>query len=263
MLFRSLLFLVALTLSASAWAAHDHSAWDDLLQSNVVMTDDGASTKVNYGKFKEDRTKLQSYLTNLSTIDQSEFDSWSKDEQLAFLINAYNAWTVELILTKYPDLKSIKDLGSIVRSPWKRNFIPLFGDTVSLDHIEHDLIRGSGRYNDPRIHFAVNCASIGCPALHKSAYAGNRLASQLDAATKSFLQDRSRNRLKNGKLEISSIFKWYRRDFEDGWQGSRKLNEFLAIYGDALGLTKDQQTKLRAGKMKIRFLNYDWQLNKV
>ena len=91
------------------------------------------------------------------------------------MINAYNAWTVEFILTKYPDLDSIKDLGSFFNSPWDKEFIPLLGKTVSLNDIEHGLIRGSDRYNDPRIHFAVNCASIGCPALREEAYTGDKL----------------------------------------------------------------------------------------
>ncbi len=261
MLFRLLLSFVALSLSTSAWAAHDHSAWNALLKRNVVETGGGTSSNVNYARFKADRAKLKAYLRSTSSVSQTTFNKWPKNDQLAFLINAYNAWTVELILTKYPNLKSIKDLGSIIRSPWKQKFIPLFGKTVSLDHIEHTLIRGSGRYNEPRIHFAVNCASIGCPALRNTAYRGSTLSAQLDAATKGFLRDRSRNRLKAGKLEVSSIFKWYRGDFEKGWRGAKNLNQFLAIYANALGLTKGQQAALRSGKTRVSFLSYDWRLN--
>lgn len=263
MLLRLLLASITLTASSTAWAAHDHSGWDNLLKRNVVSVGGGASTAVNYGKFQKDRTRLKTYLKSLSAVSQRQFNGWSKDDQLAFLINAYNAWTVELILTKYPDLKSIKDLGSIIRSPWKKSFIPLFGRTVSLDNIEHDMIRGSGKFNEPRIHFAVNCASIGCPALARSAYRGNKLSAQLNTATKAFLQDRSRNRLRSGGLQVSSIFKWYRGDFEKGWRGANNLNQFLAIYANALGLTKGQQAQLRQGKIKVSFLSYNWNLNRT
>ncbi|QTD56791.1 DUF547 domain-containing protein [Parasphingorhabdus cellanae] len=263
MLSRFLLSFVALSLSTSAWAAHDHSDWNSLLKRNVVVTGGGTSSKVNYARFKTDRAKLKTYLDSTSSVSQATFNKWSKNDQLAFLINAYNAWTVELILTEYPNLKSIKDLGSIIRSPWKQKFIPLFGKTVSLDHIEHTLIRGSGRYNEPRIHFAVNCASIGCPALRNSAYRGNTLSAQLQTATKDFLRDRSRNRLKDGKLQVSNIFKWYRGDFEKGWRGAQNLNQFLAIYAGSLDLTKGQQAALKSGKIKVSFLSYDWRLNRI
>lgn len=263
MILRLLLAFITLTVSSSAWAAHDHSSWDNLLKRNVVSIGGGASTAVSYGKFQKDRAQLKTYLNSLSSISQRQFNGWSKNDQLAFLINAYNAWTVELILTKYPDLKSIKDLGSIIRSPWKKSFIPLFGRTVSLDNIEHDIIRGSGKYNEPRIHFAVNCASIGCPALARSAYRGDTLSVQLNTATKAFLQDRSRNRLRGSELQVSSIFKWYRGDFGKGWRGAQNLNQFLAIYANALGLTKGQQAQLKQGKIKVSFLSYDWKLNRI
>jgi hypothetical protein len=177
------------------------------------------------------------------------------------LINAYNAWTVELILTQYPGLESIKDLGSLFKSPWGKKFIPLLGEKRSLDDIEHNLIRGSGRYNDPRIHFAVNCASIGCPALKNQAYREDILEKQLEEATALFLSDKSRNRLSDGELQISSIFKWYREDFERGWRGAATLPQFLALYKDSLGLGNAGTGKLAAGNFAIRFLDYDWKLN--
>ncbi len=254
---------ISLFWSGAALAAPDHSTWDALLKHNVVVTGAGTASKVNYGRFKADHAKLKAYLKYTSSVSRTTFNKWSKNDQLAFLINAYNAWTVELILTKYPNLKSIKDLGSFVQSPWKKNFIPLFGKMVSLDHIEHGLIRGSGRYNEPRIHFAVNCAAIGCPALRNRAYRGNSLSAQLNAATIAFLKDRSRNRFKNGRLEVSNIFKWYRADFEKGWRGAKNLNQFLAIYANALGLTKGQQANVKSGKIKVRYLRYDWRLNRT
>jgi hypothetical protein len=130
-----------------------------------------------------------------------------------------------------------------------------------LDDIEHGLIRGSGRYNDPRIHFAVNCASIGCPALRAEAYVAQRLNVQLEDATQMFLSDRTRNRVESDALKVSSIFKWYRPDFEKGWRGANTLGQFLALYSEPLALNADTASQLSAGKLDIEFLDYDWRLN--
>jgi len=255
-----ILMLVMRALSADA-ASFDHSQWDTLLQTNVVVHAGGKATKVDYRAMAGERQVLTDYLDRLAKISRAQFDSWPKDEQLAFLINAYNGWTVALIFTKYPDLKSIKDLGSFFQSPWKKKFIPLLGETRSLDDIEHNLIRGSGRYNDPRIHFAVNCASIGCPALKNQAYRGDILDKQLEEATILFLSDRSRNRMSEGGLQVSSIFKWYWEDFAAGWRGATTLSQFLALYKDSLGLSDTDTDELAAGNITITFLDYDWKLN--
>jgi hypothetical protein len=137
----------------------------------------------------------------------------------------------------------------------------LLGKERTLDEIEHELIRGSGRYRDPRLHFAVNCASIGCPALRGEAYDGARLEAQLDEQARRFLSDRSRNRLEGGTLHVSPIFKWYRGDFEQGWRGANTLGAFLALYADAIGLIPAQAQALREGTLPIEFLDYDWRLN--
>jgi hypothetical protein len=241
----------------------DHSQWDSLLKNNVEVHEGGKATKVDYQAMARERQVLTGYLDRLAKMSREQFDSWSKDEQLAFLINAYNAWTVELILTKYPDLQSIKDLGSLFQSPWKKKFIPLLGEKRSLDDIEHGLIRGSGRYNDPRIHFAVNCASIGCPALKNQAYRGDILEKQLEEATMLFLSDKSRNSMSEGKLQVSNIFKWYREDFEAGWRGATTLSQFLALFKESLGLSDTETDELAAGNIAIAFLDYDWKLNSV
>jgi hypothetical protein len=255
-----LLSCVLLTARADA-AAFDHSAWDALLKSHVVAISDGHATQVDYAGFARDRAKLKAYLNSLSAVSRSTFDAWPKPDRLAFLINAYNAWTVEYILTKYPDLKSIKDLGSLLQSPWKKKFIPLLGQTVALDDIEHGMIRAEGAYTEPRIHFAVNCASIGCPALRTEAFTGEKLTQQLDDSARNFLADRSRNRVTNGKLELSSIFKWYREDFERGWGGYKSLFQFLGDYASALNLSAADKQKLDARSMSVSFLDYDWKLN--
>lgn len=261
-MFRKLLLFIGFMFAAvSTVQAVDHQVWDDLLKRHVVVIDGGQITQADYAGFQSQRLDLKRYLEMLSAVSQAEFDSWSSDKQLVFLINAYNAWTVEFILTKYPDLNSIKDLGGFFSSPWKKAFIPLFGKEVSLDHIEHELIRGSGLYNEPRIHFAVNCASIGCPALRNEAFTETLLEQQLEQQTQLFLQDKSRNRFDGNRLQVSEIFKWYREDFQQGWRNADSLAAFLALYADALGLDAEQQAKLQQGEIAIDYLDYDWQLN--
>ncbi len=256
------ILLLSQTVIAQA-AGFDHSDWDTLLKKHIVSIRNGQATQVDYDGMMKNRAQLKRYLTATSSVRRSAFDGWSKDEQLTFLINAYNAWTVELILTGYPDIKSIKDLGSLFQSPWKKWFIPLLGETRSLDDIEHGLIRGSGRYNDPRIHFAVNCASVGCPALRPEAYVAGKLDQQLEDAIRNFLSDRTRNSLESGALHVSSIFKWYREDFEKGWRGAASLGQFLALYRQPLGLDEGTANRLSPNGIDIEFLDYDWRLNRT
>ncbi len=242
-------------------ASFNHSAWTNLLKAYVKKAP--GTTQVDYQAISKKESSLQSYLDSLSKIQQNEFDAWTTEDQLAFLLNAYNAWTVKLILSDLDNIESIKDLGNFILTPWKKKFVPLFGETVSLDHIEHTLIRGSDRYNDPRIHFAANCASVGCPALRQEAYEGHKLENQLEEQTRLFLSDPSRNNAEGKTLNISSIFKWYRGDFEAGWRESYTLQEFLYLYKDALSLNEEQASALELDDMKENFLSYDWDLNKT
>lgn len=235
--------------------------WTRLLEHCVAPTRDGGSTAVDYGCFLERRDDLNRYLASLSAIDRETFAEWTGDRRLAFLINAYNAFTVELILGAWPDLESIRDLGGLFSSPWDKSFIDLLGDRVSLDEIEHGMIREPGRFDEPRIHFAVNCASIGCPALRREAYRSETLDMQLEEQTVQFLGDRSRNRLRDGRLELSPLFKWYREDFESGWRGLTSLRAFLGRYADALNLSAAQRERLVQKELPLRYLDYDWSLN--
>lgn len=240
-----------------------HQQWQALVSQHVKPINHGSSSAVDYAAMQQQRTQLQSYLKQLSSISQSQFDAWDKASQLAFLINAYNAWTVELILTKYPDIESIKDLGGLFSSPWDKSVIPLLGKKRSLNDIEHKLIRGSDRYNDPRIHFAVNCASIGCPALLEEAYTGTKLEQQLDAQTKRFLADTSRNYAKGDTVYLSAIFKWYGDDFTQGFAGADSVEAFLLLYPNALQLNAEQQAAAKKQQLDIDFLDYNWSLNAV
>ncbi|MBT2971388.1 MAG: DUF547 domain-containing protein [Candidatus Thiodiazotropha sp. (ex Ctena orbiculata)] len=250
-------------ISVTDASAFDHTVWNSLLQQHVVPQRDGVTTAVDYRGLNEDRVRLKQYLASLAAVDKVSFETWPAAEKLAFLINAYNAWTVELILTAYPRLTSIKELGSFFSSPWKKDFVQLFGEKISLDDIEHGMIRKQGEYDEPRIHFAVNCASIGCPALRAEAYTGERLEMQLTEQTELFLADRTRNRFTDNRLEISSIFKWYRDDFERGWRGYRSLADFIAQYGQQIGLSVEDVQRLRRDEIDISFLDYDWRLNSL
>lgn len=238
-----------------------HDDWQQLLKMHVKTINNGHSTVVDYAGLQQQQAQLQVYLERLSQVSQREFDSWHKTQQLAFLINAYNAWTIALILTKYPKLTSIKDLGYFFRSPWNKVFIPLLGKNRSLNDIEHDLIRNSGRYNDPRIHFAVNCASIGCPALREEAYTATQLERQLTEQTQRFLTDKTRNYIKKETLYLSSLFKWYGDDFKSGFRGAQSIEAFLLLYASSLTLTDIEKLALSEHNLPIIFLDYNWMLN--
>jgi len=257
------LLLAGLLLGASAWAEIDHnySAWDGLVKKHVKWLPDNKQSRVDYASFKADRAELKKVLDSFSALPKSEFDAWTKPQQMSFLINAYNAFTVELILTKYPDLKSIKDLGSFVQSPWKKKFFKLLGEERHLDWIEHEQLRPN--YADPRVHAAVNCASIGCPALRNEAFTAARLEAQLDDGMLRFMGDRTRNRVSDGKLEVSSIFKWFREDFEKGQKGFARVEDVFAKYAAQLSDDPAEQGRLQARTLAVNHLDYDWSLNAI
>ena len=257
-------FLLALQFDAmAASAGFDHASWDGLLKKNVVVLHNGQASEVDYAGIAAERKVFDAYLASVAAVSRADFEDWTRPAQLAFLLNAYNANTIALVLTGYPGIASIKELGSVLRSPWKKPFVTLLGATRSLDDIEHGMIRGSGNYPDPRVHFALNCASIGCPALRAEAFVAERLDQQLEAAAIGFLADRSRNRPDGGALKVSPIFKWYREDFEKGWRGASTLARFFVLYRQPLGLDDGTVQNLEAGSAPIEFLDYDWHLNAV
>jgi hypothetical protein len=242
---------------------HQHTAWDRLLHKHVRWINGGSASQVDYGGLQRDAALLEDYLNGLSRVSRAEFDGWNRERQLAFLINAYNGFTVELILTKYPDLSSIKDLGSFFKSPWKKRFFTLLGQERHLDEIEHDLIRAPGVYAEPRIHVAVVCASVGCPALRDEAFVAEKLDEQLEDSMRRFLSDRSRNRFneRSGSLEVSKIFDWYRDDFSKGHGGYFSLASVFAAYAPLLADNPSSQQLIRKKRAAIIFLDYDWSLN--
>ncbi len=257
--------LVIAPVRTSAAVDHTHAGLTVLLAKHVRWSADGHASQVDYVGLKTDRVALKAYLTQLAEITQADFDGWNSGQRMAFLINAYNAWTLELILTGEPDLVSIKDLGSLFSSPWKQAIAPLLGKTRSLDDIEHGLLRGAPDFAEPRIHFAVNCASIGCPALRPEAYTATKLEAQLADQTTRFLSDRSRNRMSaDGKaLEVSKLFDWYADDFTSKSSALSPPAGFLAEYAEQFSDDPAAQQRVRAGELEIEFLDYDWSLNSV
>jgi len=248
-------------LAAHAQAGFDHSyaAWDALLKKHVRWLPDGKQSRANYKGFAADRTALKAVLDTMSAVPKATFDGWSKPQQMAFLINAYNAFTVEIILTRYPDIKSIKELGLFNRGPWKNAFFTLLGSKRHLDWIEHEQLRPV--YREPRIHAAVNCASIGCPALRDEAFTAAKLETQLEDGMRRFMGDRTRNRVRNGQVEVSAIFKWFKEDFNSGHRGYRQLEDVFAAYAEQLSDKPEEQAALRAKTLPVRHLDYDWSLN--
>ena len=255
--------LVSGSAIAQAPFDHQHEAWDTLLKKHVVLIDGGKASQLRYAGMQQDRAQLNAYLGSLSKVSDQEFKGWSKPRQLAFLINAYNAFMIEKVLTRYPDIKSVWDFGKIFGNPFRDRFFALFGREFSLDMIEHDTIRAKGVYDDPRIHFAVNCASAGCPMLRDEAYVAGRLDQQLEQQTQRFLADRSRNRFDpaGNALEVSEIFKWYSVDFTSGLKGIRSREQFFAQYANLLADAPEHRQIIREQKAGMRFLDYDWALN--
>lgn len=259
-------FLVTLLCAAPAHAFdHTHAAWNTLLAQHVQVAPDGKSSRVNYAGLQKNRAALRTYLGTLSVVSVSEYTQWNKPQQFAFLANAYNAFTVEKVLTRYPNLKSIRDFGGVFGNPWKDRFFTLLGQPQNLDGIEHELLRAPGVFDEPRVHVAVNCASIGCPMLANRAFTADGLDAQLETLMRAFLSDPTRNRYnpQTHTLELSRIFEWYRADFEKGgtsflgYAGFTSVRDLAERYATALsGLTTE-----RARSATIRHLDYDWSLN--
>jgi len=239
--FAGMAFTFILLMNGTIWAAPDHRIFGELL---AKYNRDG---QVDYAGFKSDESRLDEYLDGLSRTDPA---SLASADRFAFYVNVYNAWTIKLILSAYPGIDSIKELGNLFKSPWKRKLVALNGKRVTLDHIEHDILRP--QFKDPRVHFAVNCASIGCPPLYPEPFTGSRLDQQLNAATKAFINDARYNRIEDNTLYVSKIFKWFREDFN---------HDIIAFFEQYASGELNTQIRDRRANLKIEFLDYDWGLN--
>jgi hypothetical protein len=221
-----------------------HELFDGLLTKYVSK-----EGNVNYKGFIKDTVALNKYLAVLSKNPPDE-KTWSKEEQMAYWINAYNAFTIKLI-TKYYPIKSIKDIGSsiqipFVNTPWDIKFIPIGKETLDLNNIEHSKLRKL--FEDPRIHMALVCASKSCPILLNEAYDPKKLDEQLNKQSKAFLADPYRNKISTDKPQLSMIFKWYSMDFNK--KGS-SVRDFV---------NRHSTIKIKP-EAKISHLDYDWGLN--
>ena len=219
----------------------DHNVYAELLNKYVHQG------KVDYKGFKTDESKLDQYLKVLENVDP---ESLSRNERFAFYINAYNAWTIKLILSGYPGVESIKDLGNIFQSPWKKKICRIDGDVITLDDIEHNILRPE--FKDPRVHFAINCAALSCPPLGSQPFLGSTLDQQLDEATRRFVNNPKRNYLDGETLYVSKIFDWFGKDFNYDVAGF-----FLNYAEDHL----KRELEVRKDKINVKYLHYDWSLN--
>ncbi len=229
-------FLFAFTFNIASAGPVDHATWDAMLKKYVT-----AKGNVNYKAWQKDTTDLVAYLKTIS--DNPPQSSWTPNQKKAYWMNAYNAFTVRLVLARYP-VKSIKDIGGIV-SPWKLKFFTIAGKKSDLDYIEHSVLRVE--FNDPRIHVGINCASYSCPRLSNIAFTADNVEAELEKLMKEFVNDPTKNKITAEKIEISEIFNWFEKDFTKN--GS--LIDFLNKYSNV---------KINAGAKKSH-MKYNWNLN--
>lgn len=218
-----------------------HDSWNSLLSKFVSK--DGF---VDYKGFKSNKQELDQYLKQLETHPPS--NTWTEDEKLSYWINLYNAATVKLI-TQHLPIESIRDIENKKGiSPWKITFVKSGERTLSLDAIEHEILRVE--FETPLIHFGVNCASFSCPILHNKAFTADNVRMELEALAKKFINDTARNKIINSKkAELSQIFSWFKEDFSK--EGS--LITFINKYSE---------TKLKKNA-QITFSEYNWELNSL
>lgn len=232
---------------AQGKASFDHTVFDRLLAKHA-RTDDG---RMDYAGLQKDRAQLDAYLATLATADVEQLN---EPEQLALLLNAYNGYTLSLILDHYPHVASIKDL----EDPWTTPHYKIAGQTLSLDDIEHGLIRPI--YKDPRVHFAVNCASIGCPPLQDMAYSGEKVEKQLEFAAHAVLNNPEFVSVHGEEVRITPVMKWFNTDFtsKNFSPSTKTVPEFVALYNKEIAalLKKNDDPS-------VRFIDYDWALNDI
>ena len=214
------------------------SIFDSLLQKNVDKTG-----RVDYQSLKNNETLLDNYLAYIQNNEPTK--DWSSNKKKAFWINTYNAYTIKIILNNYP-LKSIRDIKIDGKTAWKIPFVKVGLKRYTLDQIEHEILRK--KFNDPRIHVGINCASVSCPRLWNFAFTEDNIASSLDNLMKEFINDTTRNKISKKNVALSEIFNWFSKDFIKNGTIINYLNTYAAI-------------KI-SEKASIKYLTYDWSLNK-
>ncbi|MDX1566052.1 MAG: DUF547 domain-containing protein, partial [Phycisphaeraceae bacterium] len=243
------------------------------LYSKVLKAHVGPKGFVNYAGLKANRQPLDDYIASLGQLDPKRFQAWDQKKQIALLINAYNAMTLKAIIDHYPiessffaNLKGYELGIRHISGVWDELTFPLMGRSVTLDQIEHKMLRA--RYNEPRIHMAINCASIGCPPLLDEPYTGKKLNEQFKSQTRRFLANPSKFRIdrQSAQVYLSPIFKWFGEDFvksylpEEGYGSHGK--ELRAVLNFIAGHLDDSDAAyLRKGDYELEWLDYDWGLN--
>ena len=233
------------TIASQTWAAAkvDNRLYAELLAKH------SRGGLVDYASFKTEHPKLKEYLEHLAAIDP---DTLGRDDAFAYYINLYNAATIDLILENYPGIDSIKDIGGFFGNPWKIEFITLKDKKVHLDHVEHEILRPT--YKDPRLHFAVNCASLGCPVLHAKPFEGQTLDATLDELTRQNMADPAHTRLVGDDLYVSKVFDWFGED----WGGKEDKVAFVRKYSSPEQAAAIDQL---GDKLDLKYSNWDWTLN--
>ena len=227
----------------------------------------GAS--VDYARLARDRSIVDAATRSFDAADTHPEPTWSRTERFAFWINAYNAFTIAAIVDHYPIRRRWFSLapGNSIRQidgVWTRLTWRAAGRAVTLDHIEHEILRPA--FNDPRVHFAINCASRSCPPIRSEPYAADRLESQLDDSARRYLASPFGLQIDGSRLKVSSIFKWYGEDFVARFAGTgadrtradrdRAVLGFVAAYGPPAAAAL-----ARSGEARVEVLSYDWSLN--
>lgn len=231
--------------TGTASEAIDHTAWDMLLTKYVKPSKDGVN-RVDYAALKKDDTAtLTRYLAALQAV---EIEKYPKDEQFAFWVNLYNAATVDVIVKNFP-LESIRDIGLLGQGPWKDKTLKVSGKELSLDDIEHGILRPI--WKDVRIHYAVNCASVGCPNLAAQAYTADKLEAMLDEAARAYINHPRGFARIDGALVASNIFEWYGDDWGDQ----------ADVLAHARKYASDKTKAILGNATTIDSYDYDWSLN--
>ena len=235
------------TVQESSEQRVDHSAWDQILATYLTLTPDNRTVFDYAGVSDAHKKTLKDYIARLEATDPTKL---SRDEAFAFWANVYNAVTIDVVLDNFP-VKSIMSIRSgITPGPWRRKLISIGGEKLSLNHVEHQILREY--FGDNRVHYAVNCASYGCPNLATKAFTAENLEEMLNAGARDYINHDRGVRVENGKIIASSIYKWFKEDFGDNDAG---VLEHARKFADP---------ELKAaldGATKVDKFDYDWSLN--
>ncbi|MCH7919351.1 MAG: DUF547 domain-containing protein [Planctomycetes bacterium] len=269
----SLSIVLLAVLCGPAWGQTDPNGMDTSLYGKALKDHVDDRGMVNYQALKKNRQDLDAYLTALAGISEEDYSQWEEPQQIAFWINAYNSLTLKSIIDNYPIkssfFKSINNPKNSIRQisgVWDKKTHRVMGKKLSLNHIEHKILRVE--FEEPRIHVALVCAAMGCPALRNEPYDGERLSRQLKDQSRRFLRDRAKLQIlrTNKVVSLSPIFKWYGKDFPAAYRPRRPIGRHgkdtqAVLYYISRHLDEPQKSYLLAGNYRVTYLDYDWSLN--